>query len=105
MSEGDDKSQKDQLEVFHEFMGRSSEDESACGFSVSRYCRMSARASTLQTFSVDMENVLEEIGESGDGGNSDVEGEVCEDLDCAFEEAEADRTMHKYDNDIAAFTD
>ena len=91
------------LEVFHECIEGSSEDES--GFSAPRYCRTTARTSSLQSFTVDMANVLEEIEETGDGGDSDVEGEVCQDLDIAFEEAESDRAIHQYDNDITNFTD
>ena len=92
------------MEVFQECEDYDSQDDET-GFSVPRYCRTTARSSALHSFTVDMANVLEEIDETGDGGDSDVDGSLCEELDAAYEEAENDRLNHQHENDIVKFID
>ena len=91
-------------DTFHECMDGVSDDGnmSDTGFSIPRYCRTTRRSSSIH---VDMSNVLVDIEETGDGGDSDVEGELCEELDCAVAESELERRAHHHDNEIAEFTD
>ena len=106
LSQDRDQGDSDILEVYHECnMEDASDDESTAGFSVPRYCRTSVRSSSLESFTVDMENVLQEIAESGDGGDSDVEDLICEDLDAAYEEAELEKALYCQENDVAKFID
>ena len=106
LSQDQDQDDCELLEVYHECnLEDGSDDETTGGFSVPRYCRTSARSSPLESFTVDMENVLQEIAESGDGGDSDVEGLICEDLDAAYEEAELDKALYSQENDVAKFID
>ena len=82
-----------------------SEDQES-GFSIPRYCRSTARApSALSTFTIDLQTVLADIEESGDGGDSDVEGSLCAELDEAVECAELEKRVNAFDNEIVEFTD
>ena len=95
--------EEDDNEIFHECNSGSDDDNiSHSGFSVPRYCRTTRKSSSIH---VDMSNVWEDIEETGDGGDSDVEGELCGDLDEAVAEAELERRIHEHDNEIAQFTD
>jgi len=91
-------------EGFHDCdNGFSSEEEkSAARCGVPRYCRMTACASTVN---IDMTNVVEDMEEDGDGGDSGVEGQLCEELDLAVAEADLENRTHNYENEIAQFTD
>ena len=76
------------------------------GHSMPRYCVTSTkRSSSLTSFTVDMKNVLAEIEESGDGGDSDVEGQLAEILDEAVQESVAEQRQFADDTETVEFLD
>ena len=75
------------------------------GHSMPRYCVTTRKKSSLGTFTVDMKNVLLEMEESGDGGDSDVEGDLAEELDDAVQEAVSDKRSHIEDQEVVEFSD
>ena len=82
------------------------EYESSTGYSIPRYCiKTSSGKSDMSTFTVDISNVLLEIQESGDGGDSDIDGDLIEELDEAKREAKLDNRVHKEDNEVVEFND
>ena len=75
------------------------------GHSMPRYCVTTTKKSSLSTFSVDMKNVLAEIEELGDGGDSDVEGELAEELDDAVKDSMMENRVHMDDKEVIEFSD
>ena len=55
-----------------------------CGSEIPRYL---VKPSPLDQFTVDFRNILADIEENGDGGDSDVDGDVAGDLDMEVKEA------------------
>ena len=91
-----------ELEIFEE----SDEDGlQSQGHSIPRYCVTSTKISALATFTVDMVNVLTDMEECGNGGDSDVDGELCELLDEAARETELDKRMYMEEEELATFSD
>jgi len=74
-------------------------------FSIPRYCKTTARASSLATFTADMKTALDEMEACGDGGSSDVEEELCTELDEEVEESEIEKRDHEHDNEVVQFID
>ena len=79
-------------------------DDPTQGYSIPRYCVKSGRSS-LSTFTVDLANVLSEIQETGDGGDSDIDGELIEELDEARRVAKVNNRLYKEENEVAEFCD
>ena len=75
------------------------------GHMMPRYCVTTTKISSLGTFTVDMKSVLSEMEESGDGGDSNVDGELAESLDEAVQESRAEKRQYLDDNESVAFVD
>ena len=74
------------------------------GHSIPRYCVTSTKKG-LESFTVDMKNVLSEMEEVGDGGDSDVEGDLAEELDDAVQESINENRAHIDDKEAIEFSD
>ena len=75
------------------------------GHSIPRYCVASTKKSSLATFTVDMINVLIDIEERGDGSDSDVEGEIFEELDEATRAVTVDKRVCLAEEEVVNFSD
>ena len=70
-----------------------------------QYCVTTTKKFSLSTFSVDMKNTIAEMEEIGDGGDSDVEGELAEELDDAVKESMMENRVHMDDKEMIEFSD
>ena len=59
--------------------------------------------SSLGTFTVDMKNVLAEMEETGDGGDSDVDGDLAETFDETVQEARDEHMQFVEDSEAVDF--
>ena len=81
-------------------------ETSTIDYSMPRYCmKTSKTSSTLSTFTIDIANVLTEIEEAGDRGDSDVNGDLIEQLDDARMDALIEKRVHMEEEEVAAFSD
>ena len=100
----DDATNDDQTRNTIDTMEVENEDDDD-GTIVPRYCNAKHIRSALQSFTLDLKNVISEIQETGDGGDSDIEGELAAELDEGVEEATLETGTRKEDEDVALLTD
>ena len=81
--------------------------DSSTGYSIPRYCvKSSSGKSALSTFTVDMSNVFLEMQETGNDGDSDIDGDLIEKLDEAKRQSsKLDNRVHKEENEVVEFND